>query len=66
MENSISTVWKGRRASLKGVTINHVDSLGEGVSQISILLHKAYLVKVPRKEEGGGQNIQKFDHVVYG
>ena len=36
----------------KGSYINHVDSLGEGVSQMNILLHKPYLVKVTTK--GGG------------
>ena len=32
---------------------------GWGVSQMTILLHKPYLVKVSK-------NTQKFDHVVYG
>ena len=32
---------------------------------MTILLHKPYLVKVITKG-GGGQNAQKFDHVVYG
>ena len=36
---------------------------GEGVSKITILLHKPCLVKVTMK---GVKNIQKFDHMVYG
>ena len=38
---------------------------GEGDSQMTIFLHKPYLVKVTMKGEGG-KNTQKFDHVVYG
>ena len=37
-----------------------------GVSQLTILLHRPYLIKVTTKEVGGSQNNQKFDHVVYG
>ena len=36
---------------------------GRGVSQMTILLHKPYLVKVTMK---GVKNIQKIDHGVYG
>ena len=38
---------------------------GRGVSQISILLHKPYLVKWSAKE-GGVINVQKTVHMVYG
>ena len=48
-----------------GASINHVDSWGGGGSQMTILLHKSYLVKMPTKA-GRGQNTQKFEHVVYG
>ena len=39
---------------------------GREVSQMTILLHKSYLVKVTTKGRGSGRNSQKFDHVVYG
>ena len=39
---------------------------GEGISQMTILLHKLYLVKVTTKGERGVKNIQNFDHMVYG
>ena len=49
-----------------GTSINHMDSWeGRGVSQMTILLHKPYLVKVTTKGKGV-QNTQKIDHVVYG
>ena len=47
----------------QGASINHVDILGEGVCQMTILFD--YLVKVSTKRRGG-QNIQKYDHVIYG
>ena len=44
--------------------INHVATVeGEGVSQITTLLHKPYLVKVSKK---GSQKTQTSDNVVYG
>ena len=47
--------------------INHMDSWREGeASQMTILLHKPYLVKVSTKGGGVVKNTQKFDHVVYG
>ena len=39
---------------------------GRVVSQMIILLHKPYLVKVTTKGRGGVKNTQNFDHVVYG
>ena len=37
-----------------------------GVSQMTILLHKPYYVKVTTKGEGGGvKYTQKFDNLVY-
>ena len=40
-----------------------MDSLGgEGISQITTLLYKSYIVKV---SEGGGQDTQKSAYVVY-
>ena len=47
----------------RGLPINA--NRGGGVSQITFLLHKPYLVKVTTKGEGV-KNTQKFDHVVYG
>ena len=47
----------------KGTSINHVDSWGQGVSQMTIIFHKPYSVKVATK---GVKYPQKFDHVVYG
>lgn len=38
---------------------------GDGISQMTILLHTPYLIKVTTKG-GEGQNTQKIDHVVYG
>ena len=32
--------------SLKGASINHVDMEGEGVNQLSLLLHKPYLKSI--------------------
>ena len=50
----------------KGASINHVDMEGgRGVSQMSMLLHKPYLVKWSTKGEGV-TNIQKTVHMVYG
>ena len=40
---------------------------GEGVSQMTILLHKSYLFsKSDHKWRMGVKNTQKFDHVDYG
>ena len=39
---------------------------GEGVSQISMLQHKPYLVKWSTKGGGGVKNLQKTVHMVYG
>ena len=39
---------------------------GKVVSQMTIFLHKPYLVKVITKGGEGVKNTQKFDHVVYG
>ena len=36
----------------RGSSIHHVDMEGEGVSQMTILLHKLYLVKWTTKGEG--------------
>ena len=48
-------------------SISHMDSWGGGGSQITILLHKPYLVYISEYYEGGEVKIaQKFDHVVYG
>ena len=38
--------------SIKGTSINHVNSWGGGVSQMTILLHKPYLIKVTTNGEG--------------
>ena len=36
---------------------------GEGVTQMSILLHKAYLLKWPKKQRGkGDKNVQNCPH----
>ena len=56
----------GKLGWLLGVIHNPRGQLmGEGVSQINILLHKSYFVKVITQGEGA-RNIQKFDHLVYG
>ena len=49
-----------------GASINHVEFQGEGVNQMTILLHKSYFVRGSMNEEEGVQNNQKSDHVVYG
>ena len=46
----------------KGSYINHVDSEGEGIIQMTIL---QFLVKVTTMGKGV-KNTQKFDHMVYG
>ena len=43
----------------KGTYINHVDSWGGGVGQMTILLHKPYLVFKSDHEGGGGVKIPK-------
>ena len=39
---------------------------GEGVCQMTILLHQTYLVKSDHEGGGDVKNIQKLGHVVYG
>ena len=46
-----------------GTFINHVDRRG-GVSQITILFHKPYLVQVTTKGEGG-QRVINIQHGIY-
>ena len=44
-----------------GTSINHVDMEGEGVSQMSILLHtKPYYIKWSTKGKGGSKKVQKL------
>ena len=50
----------------KGPFINHVDMAGgEGVYQMSILLHKPYQVKLSTKGGGGQKYPKKTVHMVY-
>ena len=47
----------------KGASINHVDMEGgRGVSQMSMLLHKPYLVKWSAKGEGGQKSPKNCPH----
>ena len=48
----------------QGVFINHVDKVGKGVYQFSILLHKPYQVNLSTKGEGV-KNDQKSVHMLY-
>ena len=48
-----------------GSSKNHVDMEKGGGNQMSILLHKSYLVKLSMKGEGS-KNAKKTVHMVYG
>ena len=62
----LAKIFKAAGKHAWGSFINYVDSSGGGVSQMTILLHKPYLVKVSTKGAGRGKNTQNFDHMVYG
>ena len=62
--------WSGKMETIsnylyQGASINHVDSWGGGVSKMTTLLHKPYLVKISTKGGGVSKNPKIWPRVLW-